>query len=532
MGETIDVTSAVVRGRPSLVARMRTRSLTVDLLVVSGVSLALGLVRLGSPSLWVDEAYTYEQLQKGYFDQFDGYMPFYYWIEKPWTELAGTSEWAMRFPSVVGAMLASALVVVLARKLFDDRVALVSGLLLATSPFFVQVVAAGSRLSLPRGGGHRRDAPSAAGAGTRREGGMGSLRDWHSRPPHDTCRRGTPARPGTRRPRAATPATRNAPLPARLRHHSRAWRAPGSLQLAMRTRGSTSETAWIPFPSAAYVQGSLLGISGAAGFGLVLALFGVWALWRARERDLPLWLGSWAFGPFVFALVISIARPVFVDRYLVVAAPAFAMLAAVGLTSLAGRIRTGATLAVVVATCFGLVLWYQTTLKGNWRGEDWRGAVSFVQSRTRGDVVRRSVVDPRCGRLLRHTGARHVDRRLGVGALVVRVRARARGFATGTPRPRGPRARREPRVRMASHGAVVAPAVALGLRRHPPHVHRPARVLPETVQHDARSVETRHRLLLEREVLKDVVDGDELGAHARRDGSGAELLDRSAQVEA
>ena len=113
----------------------------------------------------------------------------------------------------------------------------------------------------------------------------------------------------------------------------------------------------------------------------------LWALWRARGRDLPLWLGSWAFGPFVFALVISIARPVFVDRYLVVAAPAFAMLAAVGLTSLAGRIRTGATLAVVVATCIGLVLWYQTTLEGNWRGEDWRGAASFVQSRTRGDVV-------------------------------------------------------------------------------------------------------------------------------------------------
>ena len=48
-----------------------------------------------------------------------------------------------------------------------------------------------------------------------------------TRPPRDTCRRGTPARPGTRRPRAATPATRDAPLPARLRHHSRARRALG-----------------------------------------------------------------------------------------------------------------------------------------------------------------------------------------------------------------------------------------------------------------------------------------------------------------
>ena len=44
----------------------------------------------------------------------------------------------MRFPSVVGAMLASALLVVLARKLFDRRIALLSGLFLATSPYFVK----------------------------------------------------------------------------------------------------------------------------------------------------------------------------------------------------------------------------------------------------------------------------------------------------------------------------------------------------------------------------------------------------------
>ena len=85
MGETIDVTPGVTRVRPSLMARVRTRSLAVDLLIVSAVSLALGLIRLGSPSLWYDEAYTYRQIHKGYLDQFDGYQPFYYWIEKPWT---------------------------------------------------------------------------------------------------------------------------------------------------------------------------------------------------------------------------------------------------------------------------------------------------------------------------------------------------------------------------------------------------------------------------------------------------------------
>jgi mannosyltransferase len=148
-----------------------------------------------------------------------------------------------------------------------------------------------------------------------------------------------------------------------------------------------SETAWIPYPSAAYVRGSLLGISGAAGFGLILALVGMWSLWRARDRELVAWLGTWAFAPFVLALVVSIARPVFVDRYLIIAAPAFAMLAAVGLMSLAGRFRVGVAFAAVIATCVGLVLWYQTTYDGNWRGEDWRGAASFVEGQTNEGVV-------------------------------------------------------------------------------------------------------------------------------------------------
>ena len=116
----------------------RVPSLALDVAIVSGVSLVLGLIRLGAPALWYDEAYTYRQIHKSYIEQFEGYQPFYYWIQKPWTSLAGTSEWAMRFPSVVGAMLASALLVVLARKLFDRRIALLSGLFLATSPYFVK----------------------------------------------------------------------------------------------------------------------------------------------------------------------------------------------------------------------------------------------------------------------------------------------------------------------------------------------------------------------------------------------------------
>lgn len=387
MGETLDATRRI-EARPvqSLLARLRTRSLALDLLVVSGVSLVLGSIRLGSPSLWYDEAYTYRQIQKGYLDQFDGYQPFYYWIEKPWTDLAGTSEWAMRFPSVVGAMLASALVVVLARKLFSANVGLLSGLLLATSPFFVKwsqqaraypFLAAMALVAtllllraLERGGRGAWALYGIAFTGllvTHAVAGLLLLAAhavviWQ------------------RRQRALPHGLLAGLVILGLG-------VPWVAQLAMRTDNSMSETAWIPYPSAAYVGGSLLGMSGAAGLGLLLTLLGVWALWRAGKRDVLTWLGTWAFAPFVLALVISIVRPVFVDRYLIVAAPAFAILAAVGVSSLAGRVRAGAALAAAVATCIGLALWYQTTYEGNWRGEDWRSAASFVQSRAHADVV-------------------------------------------------------------------------------------------------------------------------------------------------
>jgi mannosyltransferase len=366
--------------------RLGAHTLVLDIALVSAVSLVLGLIRLGSPSLWYDEAYTYRQIHKGYIDQFDGYQPFYYWIEKPWTDLAGTSEWALRFPSIVGAMLASALVVVLGRKLFDRNVALVSGLLLATSPFFVKwsqqaraypflaAMALVATLLLLR-------ALERDGRGPWLLYGVGftGLLVTHAVaglllvPAHAVLVL-------QRRERA---------LPHGLLAGVviLALGVPWVAQLSMRTNNAMSETAWIPYPSAAYVRGSLLGISGAAGLGLVLALLGLWALRRARERDALLWLGTWAFAPFVLALLLSIARPVFVDRYLVVAAPAFAVLAAVGVMSLAGRLRAGVALVAVAATCIGLVLWYQSTFDGNWRGEDWRAAASFVQSRAHGDVV-------------------------------------------------------------------------------------------------------------------------------------------------
>ena len=113
----------------------------------------------------------------------------------------------------------------------------------------------------------------------------------------------------------------------------------------------------------------------------LLAAIALWALRRAGNTALAVWLATWAFGPFVLALVISLARPIFLDRYLVIATPAFAMLAAVAVMSLVGRVRAVVVAVAAVATAVGLVVWYSSAEDGNWRGEDWRSAVSTVVER-------------------------------------------------------------------------------------------------------------------------------------------------------
>jgi mannosyltransferase len=364
-----------------VLGRLRTSALALDLVLVSGASLVLGLVRLGAPALWFDEAYTVRQLDRSYLEQFEGYQPFYYWIQKPWTALAGTSEWALRFPSVVGAMAASVVLVMLARKLFADRwVALLSGLFFATSPFVVKwsqqarvypMLVAASLVAtllllraLERGS---RGAWAVYGIA------YTLLLVWHSAvglllaPAHVALL-------VQRRARVLPHGLVAGVIVA-------AVGVPWVAQLAMRTNSEVSETAWIPYPSTGYVAGTLLTASGAAGVGLVLAVIGFWMLRRAGRSQLAHWLALWALLPFAFALVLSLARPVFLDRYLVTTAPAFAMLAAAGVMGLAVRARVGALVGAGTATVAALVVWYGTASEGNWRGEDWRAATAVVAAR-------------------------------------------------------------------------------------------------------------------------------------------------------
>jgi hypothetical protein len=105
-----------------------------------------------------------------------------------------------------------------------------------------------------------------------------------------------------------------------------------------------------------------------------------------RERGIPAWhaalLVSWCVTPVALLMLVSLAKPAFVPRYLLVCAPAAVLLAARGLADLRLRPRI-LLLAATVLLSLGSLCYRQTRLH-----EDWRGAAQYVFASTQpGDAV-------------------------------------------------------------------------------------------------------------------------------------------------
>ena len=355
-------------------------ALARDIVFAGSVAVVLGLIRIGAPSVWVDEAFTARAVRYPFPDYLlEQYHWLYYAMLKPWTSLAGTSEWVLRLPSVLALMAACGLLVVLAYKLFDRWVALVGGVLLATSPFLVLwsqqarsytllvVVSLLATLLLIR----------ALDRGSRAA--------WLSYGVVFSA------------VIAVQPVSALVVVPAHavlvfqrrerlVPHALLAVIAIVALALPWMTVVSVwSQEFWLAPPTAKDAAKAVLNISGAAGLGIPLAVVGLVVLRRAGKTDLAVWLGTWAFAPFLTAAIVSSVKPVFLDRYLIAAAPAFALLGAVAVTGVARRLRVALGVAVVIATSIGLVSWYSHSYGDNWRGENWKRAVATVSERQGSD---------------------------------------------------------------------------------------------------------------------------------------------------
>jgi mannosyltransferase len=390
-----------------VIGRVRSSPVAPGIVVASGVALVFGLIRVGAPSFWVDESLTAREIQWSYHRSIEGYYWLYYSIEKPWASLAGASELALRLPSVFATMLACGLLVLLANRLFDGRVAVLAGALLAVNPFVVKwsqqargytwllAVSLVAMLLLLR----------ALDRGTRGSWALYGLAFsavivWH--PPAGLVLVPAHAVLAYQRRGRLVPHGLLAVVVVL------ALGVPWAAQIAMRSTGEGVAMNWLRFPTPEVTAHTILDVSGAAGLGLLMGIGGLWILNRARRADLAVWLAVWAFMPFVVALLVSVVRPIFLDRYLIVASPAFAVLVAVAVMGVNARLRAILALTLVVATTVGLAHWYSTGSDGNWRGEDWRSAVRTVLERR--DEAEAVVVAPWAAHAAaEYYGARPVD---------------------------------------------------------------------------------------------------------------------------
>ena len=123
---------------------MRTISRRKGPLILLGLCLlafALRAYRLDYQSLWVDEAITLSRSQQPLPDLLRNmpaeHAPLYFTLIHVWLPLAGTTDFALRFSSLLFGVMCIPLMGVLGTALFDRRVGLLAALLLAVNPFHV-----------------------------------------------------------------------------------------------------------------------------------------------------------------------------------------------------------------------------------------------------------------------------------------------------------------------------------------------------------------------------------------------------------
>ena len=137
-------------------------------------------------------------------------------------------------------------------------------------------------------------------------------------------------------------------------------------------------------------------------FSIYLAIIAV-AVVGASERERPAigFLLLSAVLPVAVDLLVSIFKPLFVTRYLLIGLPFFVLLAATGLT----RIKPRAVMVMIAVSIIAMSLFQDRDFYHSPPTQDWRGAVNFVASQSeRGDLLliypdwERAPVDYYCGR--------------------------------------------------------------------------------------------------------------------------------------
>ncbi|HLW59665.1 MAG TPA: glycosyltransferase family 39 protein [bacterium] len=147
----------------------------------------------------------------------------------------------------------------------------------------------------------------------------------------------------------------------------------------------------IPKPSLPGIYYTLMAITGAGGWLLLLAYAlacllacgPIWRAWTSASTSVEAWrygvVVAWLLVPILAALGISLIKPVFSARYLVVCLPPLSILAAIGVTRIRPRwASVGAAVAIVALSAHGIQSYFVYFPK-----ENWRTATQFIIAQSR-----------------------------------------------------------------------------------------------------------------------------------------------------
>ncbi len=134
-----------------------------------------------------------------------------------------------------------------------------------------------------------------------------------------------------------------------------------------------------------------------AGLFAILAGLGLWAAWRRRKpgRELggnlshpALFLTIYLLLPVLAFYLLTTRIPLFADRYLLIASPAYYLLAGWGLLWLLGKAAPVGLVALALGIILALVAITSYNYSKEPQKEDWRGAMAWLEERVRpGDEI-------------------------------------------------------------------------------------------------------------------------------------------------
>jgi mannosyltransferase len=370
------------------------RSAAALVATATAASAVASLLFLGREAIWLDEAYTVflARLPAGEFWDVvvssQANASLYYALLRGWIGL-GTGETVVRLLSVLPVVAAVPLCYAVGSRLFGRRVGVTAAGLLAVNAFAIQYAQEARSYSLVlflvlltsylfvravQDGGKATWVGYVVIAGM---AGYAHFFAWFVILGHIMSLPFLDRRPTIRSLIAVYSgvAVLSAPL----------------LLFLLTTSGD--QIGWIPSLSVGRVAraiGQFAGARTSLGAAALVTIFGACVLfalrslvlaWRRRERSSETWglvlALAWLIIPIAGALAISVVKPIWVDKYLIVALPGLALTAAVGLWTWRPAVARVALVALVVASLSQVVVLHASDDK-----DDWRSATRYVLARS------------------------------------------------------------------------------------------------------------------------------------------------------